>query len=185
MLGKISYLQEKFTWRGWTFSEYIKISKYQAVCDSQPHKCPPVTIPDSWYSQTCIVSCHIVPGLDFVAYSVWQKWCCITSDIKLYKTVASLVFSLSEFTYSGQKPSHGQAYGEAHTAKNWDVLPILTWVWLSVNTLVPLESASLVITWPLPYGRAWARTTQLCSSQIPDAQKLCAIINVLSCSMLE
>lgn len=157
MLGKISYLHGKFTWRGWTFNKY---------CNSQPHKSLlPSDTPPSWYSQTCIVSSHIVPGLGFMAKSIWQN---MTSDIKLYKTVACLVFSLSIWAHILlREPSHEQAYGEPH-------------MWLSVNTSVPLESASPVITSPLPYGKAWAKTTQLYWPQIPDSQKLFAIISVSS-----
>lgn len=86
MLGEISYLHEKFTWRGWTFNKY---------CDSQSHKWPPMMIPAPWYPHTCVAFSQIIPGLDFVASSVWCKWCYVTSDMNLYKTVGSIFGVLS------------------------------------------------------------------------------------------
>lgn len=55
----------------------------------------PMMIPAPWYPHTCVVFSQIIPGLDFVANSIWCKWCYVTSDMNLYKTVGSIFGVLS------------------------------------------------------------------------------------------
>lgn len=68
-----------------------------------------------------------------------------------------------------------QPYGEVHVGRNWDLLPIATWVsQLGSRSFCPSQAFRRLrprpTSWLQPHETLWARATQQSYSPIPDSR---------------
>lgn len=122
---------------------------------------------------------HVLPSprrnsVSLMTNNIRQKGWCVTSEVRLQKTLQLLSWPFSGITYSGQSqlPCHEHPYAEAHLARNSHTSELKSRSPSLRQALKSLTNILSVISW-----RTLSQNHQLSHSWIPDPQWLCEMIN--------